>query len=66
MLSNFRPLNDLEISFSKSSTTRNSHPFSPVALAKNRTLAPKKGYGQLKKLPMHTIAALEKELSIPE
>ena len=52
-------LNSLEITESNCSSPRNKHPFSPIALFKNRALAPKKGYGHKKLIPMHTIAELE-------
>ena len=59
MFRNPIPLNQLEITESNCSSPRSKHPFSPMAMAKNRTLAPKKGYGHKKKIAMHTIAEIE-------
>ena len=49
---------------SKSMTSSVS--ISAAGLCGNRTLKPKRGYGQEKKLPMHFVASIENEIKMPE
>ena len=60
------PLNSLELTKLGSGTGTNTRSVSPTGLCNNRTLAPKTGFGQEKKLAMHFIASLEHELKIPD
>ena len=43
-----------------------SRSVSAAGLCGNRTLRPKRGYGQTKKLAMHFVASIENELKMPE
>ena len=43
-----------------------SRSVSAAGLCGNRTLKPKRGYGQSKKLAMHFVASIENELKMPE
>ena len=49
-------------------TTSNSHSrsVSNAGICNNRALAPKKGYGHVKKLSMHYVASIEHDLKMPE
>ena len=49
---------------SKSITSQRS--VSAVGICGNRTLKPKRGYGQAKKLAMHFVASIENEIKMPE
>ena len=66
MFTKLIPLNSLELSKLKSESATNSKSVSAVSICNNRTLAPKKGYGQEKKLAMHFIASIEQDLKIPD
>ena len=49
-----------------SKSVTSSELIAAAGLCSNRTLKPKKGYGQSKKLAMHFVASIENELKMPE